>query len=175
MLFILEGRYKQLESVLLGSPLVGDVAQSHVVRLGVYSAYVGQGVSTGEVSLVGAHSIGPVVDEQVVVAVQLEALEPQHEPLEDGVRLEGDGALQVPLAPGSEHGALDHAVVLLQEGVVAQLRHRVEIVAIGRGERYPGGDEQDGQVEPQPRQSPSSDGVLLHLEVTAVFPIPRSH
>lgn len=43
------------------------------------------------------HRMGSIVDEQMVVAVQLQHVEAQHKALQDRVRLEGDDAVQVAL------------------------------------------------------------------------------
>lgn len=48
----------------------------------------------------GAHGVSSIVDVEVVVTVELESLEAEHEALKDGVGLEGDHALEVALAPG---------------------------------------------------------------------------
>jgi hypothetical protein len=41
--------------------------------------------------------MGPVIYEEMVVAVELQDVEAEHEPLQDGVRLEGDDTVQVSL------------------------------------------------------------------------------
>ena len=51
--------------------------------------------------------MGAVVDVELVVAVDGELLEPDHEPLEDRLRLEGDDAVDVALVPRGHHGAVD--------------------------------------------------------------------
>lgn len=60
-----------------------------------------------------------IVHVQMVVAVELQHLEVQHEPLQDAVRLEGDGAVQVALVAGPEHAAVHLAVLPLEEVVLA--------------------------------------------------------
>ena len=47
-----------------------------------------------------------VVDDERVVAVDLEPLEPEHEPLQDGLGLEGGHAVQVALVVGDDDGAI---------------------------------------------------------------------
>lgn len=69
--------------------------------------------------------MGSIVDQQVIVAVQLEHVEAQHEALEDRVRLEGDDAVQVAFVLRPEHGPVDLSVQLLQEVVLAQRLHVV--------------------------------------------------
>lgn len=69
--------------------------------------------------------MGPVVDQQVIVAVQLQHIEAQHEPLQHRVRLEGDDAVQVAFVLGPQYGAVNLPVQLLQEVVLAQRLHVV--------------------------------------------------
>jgi len=45
--------------------------------------------------LVAPDSMGPIIYEEMVIAVQLQEVKPQHETLQDGVCLEGDDAVQV--------------------------------------------------------------------------------
>ena len=45
----------------------------------------------------------PIVNIQVVIAVHLEPLELQEELLEDGLSLEGDNAVLIPLVPALQH------------------------------------------------------------------------
>lgn len=73
--------------------------------------------------LVGADRVRTVIHVQVIVAVQLQHVEAQHEPLQYGVRLERDDAVQIALVLRPEHGALDLAVQLLQEVVLTQRLH----------------------------------------------------
>lgn len=70
-----------------------------------------------------ADGVGSVVDEQVVVTVQVEHVEPQHEALQDRVCLEGDDAVETLLVLRAQHGAVDLPVQLLQEVVLAQRLH----------------------------------------------------
>ena len=57
--------------------------------------------------LVRPDGVRPVVDVEHVVAVDLESLEAEHEPLEDGLRGEGDDALHVALVVRLDDGAVD--------------------------------------------------------------------
>lgn len=54
-----------------------------------------------------------VVDVEVIVAVQLEEVEAQHETLQDRVRLEGDNAVQVAFVLRPQHSAIYLAIQLL--------------------------------------------------------------
>ena len=67
--------------------------------------------------------MGPVIYEEVVIAVQLEEVEAQHEALQDGVGLEGYDTVQVPLVLGLQHRAVYLPVQQRQEVVFAQRRH----------------------------------------------------
>ena len=48
-----------------------------------------------------------VVDVEVIIAVECQLLEPQHELLQNGVRLERDRAVEVVLRLGADDGAID--------------------------------------------------------------------
>ncbi len=48
-----------------------------------------------------------VVDDEAVVAIDGQPLEPEHEPLEDALRLEGEDAVDVALVGRSDDGAVD--------------------------------------------------------------------
>lgn len=80
----------------------------------------------GEVQLVSTGSAGKnnvylrrcggvsaIVHVEVVVAVQLQQVEVQHEPLQDAVRLERDGAVQVALISRPEYPAIQLAILPL--------------------------------------------------------------
>ena len=51
--------------------------------------------------------VGPVVDDEPVVAVYGDLVEPEHEPLQDGLCLEGDHAVHVSLVARDDHGPVD--------------------------------------------------------------------
>lgn len=67
----------------------------------------------------------PIVDVEMVVTVQLQEVETQHEALQDRVSLEGDDAVEVALVLRPQEGAVDLPVHLLQEVALAQRLHRV--------------------------------------------------
>lgn len=75
--------------------------------------------------LVAADGMGPIVYEKMVITVQLQEIEPQHEALQDGVRLEGDDAVQVPLVLRLQHCSIYLAVLKRQEVVLTLRRHVV--------------------------------------------------
>lgn len=50
--------------------------------------------------------MGAIVDVQMIVAVQLQLIETKHEPLEDAVRLEGDGAVEILLQLRDQNGTV---------------------------------------------------------------------
>lgn len=75
--------------------------------------------------LVCTNSMGAVVNVQMVVAVQLQEVEPEHEPLQDRVGLERDDAVQVALVLRPEHRAIYLPVQVHEEVVLAQRLHRV--------------------------------------------------
>jgi len=83
--------------------------------------------------------MGAVVDEQMIVAVELELVEAQHEPLQDGLRLEGNDAVQIGFVLRTQNSAVDLAIELLQEVVLAQRRHVIVFVLLGRA---PGDEEE---------------------------------
>lgn len=64
-----------------------------------------------------------IVDVKVVIAVELQQVKMQHEPLQNAVRLEGDSAVQVPLVAGPQHAAIELPVLTLQEVVLAERVH----------------------------------------------------
>jgi len=69
--------------------------------------------------------MGSIVDQQVIVAVELQHVEAEHKALQHRVRLEGDDAVQIPLILRPEHCSIDLPVKLLQEVVLAQRLHVV--------------------------------------------------
>lgn len=60
-----------------------------------------------------------IVHVEVVVAVELQQVEVQHEPLQDAMRLERHRAVQVALVARPEHTAVELAVLPLEEVVLA--------------------------------------------------------
>ena len=71
--------------------------------------------------LVLANGMRAVVDDEVVVAVNVHRVEPEHEPLQDGLGLEGDHALDVALVLGHDDGAVHRPGNVGQEALVALL------------------------------------------------------
>ena len=69
--------------------------------------------------------MGTIVYEEMVIAVQLQEIKPQHETLQDGVCLEGDDAIQVPFVLWLQHCAVYLPVLKRQEVVLALRRHVV--------------------------------------------------
>lgn len=69
----------------------------------------------------------PVVDKQMIIAVQLEHVEAQHEALQNRVGLERDDTVQIALILGPEDGAINFAIKLLQKVVLAQRLHIIYI------------------------------------------------
>lgn len=64
-----------------------------------------------------------IVHVQMIVAVQLQHIEAQHEALQNGMRLEGDDAVQIAFVLRPQHGPIDFAVQLLEKVVFAQRLH----------------------------------------------------
>ena len=64
----------------------------------------------------------PVVDVEVIIAVHLQPLELEEELLDDGLSLEGDDAVLVPLVPAVQHHAVHRAG---EVGQVAALAARL--------------------------------------------------
>lgn len=75
--------------------------------------------------LVWPDGVCTIVYVQVIVAVQLQKVEPQHEPLQNRMRLERNHAVEIPLIPRPENGPVDLPVQLLEEVVLAEGLHRV--------------------------------------------------
>lgn len=70
--------------------------------------------------LIRSNSVGPIVDVKMVVAVHLQEVEAQHEPLQDRMRLERYDTVQVPLVLGPKDSAIDFPIELLEEVILAQ-------------------------------------------------------
>ena len=122
-LWVLESRNDEVESVVGGPPAVGVVPQGHEVGPGddePVTAHAQRLRVTRDVSLEsgawwlqymvsnkphppGTRHMRPIVNIQVVIAVHLEPLKLQEELLEDGLCLEGDDAVLVPLVPALQH------------------------------------------------------------------------
>ncbi|PSN29827.1 hypothetical protein C0J52_28086 [Blattella germanica] len=64
--------------------------------------------------------MGTIIDEEMIVAVQLKEIETEHETLEDGVRLECDDAIQIPLVLGLQYRAVYLPIQQRQEVIFAQ-------------------------------------------------------
>jgi len=60
--------------------------------------------------------MGSIVDQQVIVAVELQHVEAEHEALQHRVRLEGDDAVQIPLIlrPATRHPCWLSSLQMLQ-------------------------------------------------------------
>lgn len=74
-----------------------------------------------------------IVHVQMVVAVQLQHIEAQHEALQNRVCLEGDDAVQIAFVLRPKDGTVDFAVELLEEVVFAQ---RLHVIWNKREEKY---------------------------------------
>ena len=61
-----------------------------------------------------------IINEQMVVAVELQLIKAQHKSLQDGLRLEGDDAIEIRFVLRSQNGTVDLAIQLLQEMVLAE-------------------------------------------------------
>lgn len=131
VLGILHRRNHQLEAVRIRSPAVGHVLQSHKVRARQERVDGVLCVPTGDVNLGRGNGMGSIVDQQVIVAVELQHVEAEHEALQHRVRLEGDDAVQIPLILRPEHCSIDLPIKLLQEVVLAQRLHVVVFTLLG--------------------------------------------
>ena len=78
---------------------------------------------------VGSGCVSSVEDVEVVVTIHVESLELEEELLDDGLSLEGDDAVLVPLVPAVQHHAVHRPLDLGQEValsvLVADLVHLV--------------------------------------------------
>ena len=78
---------------------------------------------------VGSGCVSSVEDVEVVVTIHVEPLELEEELLDDGLSLEGDDAVLVPLVPAVQHHAVHRPLDLGQEValsvLVADLVHLV--------------------------------------------------
>jgi hypothetical protein len=70
--------------------------------------------------LVAPDGMGTVVYEEMIIAVQLQEVEPEHEPLQDRMGLEGDDAVEVPLVLRLQHSPVYLPVQQRQEVVLAE-------------------------------------------------------
>lgn len=77
-----------------------------------------------------------VVDEEVIVAVELEQIEAEHKLLQDRLSLERDGAIQVGLILRPQHGAVNLAVELLKKMRFAQGCHVICPVGSNKKTKY---------------------------------------
>lgn len=66
-----------------------------------------------------------VVDVKVIVAVELQLVEAQHEPLKDAMRLESDGAVEIPLVLRYQNGTVDFCVEIPHEVLFAHVGHLI--------------------------------------------------
>lgn len=64
-----------------------------------------------------------IEDVEVIVAIELQAIEPEHEALEDAVRLESNGAIERSLVLRRYDGPLDLPVKISQEVILANVCH----------------------------------------------------
>lgn len=55
----------------------------------------------------------PIIHNQMIVAVELQQVKMQHEPLQDAVRLKRHRAVQVAFITGPEHASVNLAVLPL--------------------------------------------------------------
>ena len=62
-----------------------------------------------------AYCVGAVIDNQFVVAIHGEILEPDHEPLQDGLGLEGDDTIDISLVFRSDNSAICHTGDIWEE------------------------------------------------------------
>jgi hypothetical protein len=69
--------------------------------------------------------MGPIIYEEMVIAVELQEVETQHEALQDGVCLERDDSVQVPFVLRLQNCAIYLPVLKRQEVVLALRRHVV--------------------------------------------------
>ena len=74
-------------------------------------------------NLIVADGVSAIVDEKMIVAIELKLIKAQHEPLQNRLRLEGDDAVEIGFVLRSQNSAVDFAIQLLQEMVLAQRRH----------------------------------------------------
>ena len=73
--------------------------------------------------------VSPVINVEVIVTVHVKPLELQEELLEDGLRLEGDNAVLIPLVPALQHHPVHRPLDLREEvslpRLVANLVHLI--------------------------------------------------
>lgn len=119
---VLEGGDDEFEAVARLTIVVGDVLERQKVTLREYGADLHGGAATGQVGLVVAERVRPVEHEQVVIAVQGQLLEAQHEALQDRVRLEGEDAVQVRLVLRRYQCPVNLLVEWVESLSVAQFR-----------------------------------------------------
>ena len=74
---------------------------------------------------VGPGCVSSVEDVEVVVTIHVEPLELEEELLDDGLCLEGDDAVLVPLVPAVQHHAVHRAGEVGQEAALPALAARL--------------------------------------------------
>ena len=67
----------------------------------------------------------PIINVEVVIAIHLKSFKLQEELLEDGLCLEGDDAVLVPLVPAVQHHAVHRAGEVGQEAALPALAARL--------------------------------------------------
>lgn len=73
----------------------------------------------------------PIIHVEMIVAVELQQVEVQHEPLQYAVRLKRHRAVQVAFVARPEHAAVHLAVLSLEEVVLAYRLHVIEFALLG--------------------------------------------
>jgi len=67
--------------------------------------------------------VSSIIDKQMIIAIQLEHIESEHETLQDRVRLKGDHTVQVAFDLGPKYSSINFAVKLLKKVILAQRLH----------------------------------------------------
>lgn len=70
-------------------------------------------------------SVSPVVDVEMIVAVELQRVEPEHESLKDAVCLKGYRAVQISLVLRGQHRTVDFSVKVVHKVMLAHDAHLV--------------------------------------------------
>lgn len=139
---VLVGGDNEPEAIVGFAVGISGVVQRQKVALRVDDARFGASAPAAEVSLVIAVRMSAVVDVEVIIAVECQLLEPQHELLQNGVRLERDRAVEVVLRLGADDGAIDLLVQRVDALAETQRRDVIKSISI-RGHSMIGDDESE--------------------------------
>lgn len=110
----------ELEAVGVRPPVVRHVLEGDKVAASEQCPDLLLCIATREIRLGRRSVVSAIIHIEVVVAVQLQQVEVQHKPLQYRVRLERDGAVEVPLIPRPDHASVQLSILTLEKVILAQ-------------------------------------------------------